>query len=126
MADYRDAMQSAYDSIADKGGTITFQQPPTNTAPADPDAPWEGNAENPTDFDHVGVLLPLAADKRTSAESNHRILIPALKLPFTPQVQQAFTDDKGQMYSITAISRLAPDPSQVIMFDCECAVWAAT
>lgn len=125
MASYRDAMQSAYDSIADKGGTITFQQPPTDTTPADPDAPWEGNDAEPQDFAHVGVLLPLGA-QRLNADSNHRILIPALGLPFTPQMQQAFTDDKGGKYSITAITRLAPDPSQVILFDCECAVWPGT
>jgi hypothetical protein len=125
MADYSEQMQSAYESIADKGGAIIFKQPAQDTTPADPDAPWEGNAEDPADFTHVAVLLPLSAQPQ-NAESNHRILIPALKLPFTPQMGQAFEDDKGTTYSLTAITRLAPDPAQVILFDCECAVWPGT
>ena len=125
MTDYSDAIKSAYDGIAEKGGVITFLRPPANTVPADPTLPWEGNDSDPEPFEHVGVLLPLGAQP-LNAESNHRILIPAYRLPFTPQMQQAFTDDKGGTYSLTSITRLAPDPAQVIMFDCECAAWPGT
>lgn len=122
MADYSDKIKSAYDKIAAKGGTIVFEQPPTNTEPADPEAPWEGNSEDPQPFPHVGVLLPLGAQPM-NAESNQRILIPAFDLPFTPTLETRFTDSNGTVYGLTAISRLAPDPVQIIMFDCECAIW---
>lgn len=122
MADYSEQRKSAYDAIADKGGTIVFETPPTNTVPADPDAPWEGNSEDPQPFPHVGVLLPLPAQP-LNAESSQRILIPAFDLPFIPTIETRFTDTAGTVYGITAISRLAPDPAQIIMFDCECAVW---
>jgi hypothetical protein len=122
MADYSEQQQSAYDNIAEAGGTIVFKRPPTNTAPADPDAPWEGNAEDPEDFTHVGVLLPLS-DKQQNPISNHRILIPAKGLPFEIQMEQQFTDSAERTYAITAISLLAPDPTQLILFDCECALW---
>ncbi len=122
MADYSAQLKGAYDKIAAKGGTIVFETPPTDTAPADPDAPWEGNSEDPQPFNHVAVLLPLGAQKN-NAESNQRVLIPAFDLPFTPTMDMRFTDSNGVAYSLTAITRLAPDPAQVIMFDCECAVW---
>lgn len=125
MADYSDTAQGAFDSIKAAGGVITFKRPPTDSVPADPDAPWEGNADDPLDFAHVAVLLPLGA-VRNNAESNHRVLIPALGLPFEIQMQQEFTDAKGIVYSITAVSTLAPDPAQIILFDCECAKWPAT
>jgi hypothetical protein len=123
--DYSDKIQGAYDKIAAKGGVITFKQPPTNTEPADPDAPWEGNADDPADFNHVGALLPLGPQV-LNAESNHRILIPAKGLPFVPTMEQRFTDANGVVYAIKAITRLAPDPTQIILFDCECAIWPAT
>lgn len=123
--DYTDKINGAYDKIAAKGGVITFKQYPTEGEPADPAAPWEGNADDPTDFDHVGVLLPLG-QQVLNAESNHRILIPAKGLPFVPTMEQRFTDATGTVYSIKAITRLAPDPTQIIMFDCECAVWPGT
>lgn len=122
--DYSDTIQGAYDSIAEDGGTITFKQPPTNTTPADPDAPWEGNAADPADFLHIAVLLPLGPQKQ-NAESNHRVLIPAYKLPFEVQMNQEFADDSNRTYAITAVTIIAPDPSQVILFDCECALWPA-
>lgn len=122
MADYSDKLQSAYDKIAAKGGKITFKQIIADSEPADPDAPWEGNDTDPADVDHVAVLLPLGPQVQ-NAESNQRVLIPAKGLPFTPTMEQRFTDANGVVYSLTAISRLAPDPAQVIMFDCECAVW---
>lgn len=125
MADYTDDIKGAYADIAEAGGVITFKQPPADSVPADPEAPWEGSSVDPEDFPHVAVLLPLAAQPM-NAQSNHRVLIPAFNLPFEIQLDQRFVDDAGRDFSITAVSMLAPDPSQVILFDCECALWPAT
>lgn len=125
MADYTPQIQKAFATIANKGGVVTFKQPPTDSVPADPEAPWEGNSVDPEDFPHVAVLLPLAAQPMNAA-SNHRVLIPAYNLPFEIQLDQRFVDDSGRNFSITAVTMLAPDPAQVILFDCECALWPAT
>lgn len=126
MADYSRQRDNAYDSIARKGGKITFTQSPATDTPADPDAPWEGNDDAGAPFDHVAVLLPLDANKRSNIESNHRVLIPAKGLPFEVRAGTEFTDGAGRLFAITAVGELAPDPAQLILYDCECALWPMT
>lgn len=123
MADYSRQINNALALIAAKGGVIVFDRAPEDSIPADPEAPWEGNSEPGEPHNHVGVLLPLAADERTTAESNHRVLIPAKGLPFEIFKDMEFTDAVGRKFAITAVTELAPDPAQVILYDCECALW---
>lgn len=123
MADYTRQRDNAYASIARKGAKITFDKPPTDDAPADPEAPWEGNDTPGEPFEHIAVILPLAVDKRTVEQSNHRALIPAKGLPFELRVDVEFKDAIGRLFSITALGELAPDPTQLILYDVECALW---
>ena len=126
MADYSDKIDKAYASIKAKGGTIVFEEPPTDTEPADPTYPWEGNDEAPTPFDHVALLLPLDKGPAKAPESNQRVLIPAKFLPFTLKNGIEFIDTTGAKYSLTDVTVLAPDPAQMILFVCECTLWPAT
>lgn len=126
MADYSRQQQNAYDAVARKGGKIVFTKAPSSDVPADPEAPWEGNDDVGEPFEHVAILLPLDANKRTSVESNHRVIIPAKGLPFEVRTGLEFTDAVGRLFAITALGELAPDPAQLILYDCECALWPTT
>lgn len=128
MADYSEEQQSVFDDISAAGGVITFVRPPAEgtSQPSDPDAPWEGNDDDPENVDHVALILPLKAADKNDPDANHKALIPGKGLAFSVLRDQEFTDEAGNKYVVKFITRLAPNPLQIILYNCEVALWPAT
>ena len=124
---YAIEINDTFDAIKDAGAAVRIYRVGFADVPDDAKLPWEGSRTTPQYFDTYCLFTPLrgqAANLNRVGVQN--VMIPAKGMTFelTERMQvQVNPDNDGPIYQISGLTKLAPDPEQVIFWKGQGELW---